>query len=200
MNVKRRTQAERSEATRAALIAAGRSLFAERGYAGTGTEDVVDRAGVTRGALYHHFGDKRELFKAVFEQLEEELVQKVKAKASGASDPWEQLVSGSEAFLDACLEPAVQRIVLLDAPSVLGWATWREVDARCGLGLTKSTLRAAMDAGVVERQPVDPLAHMLLASFNEAALYMASAEDRARAREEVGATLYRVLSGLRAVI
>ncbi|MGH2819426.1 MAG: TetR/AcrR family transcriptional regulator [Actinomycetota bacterium] len=198
MNVKRRTQAERSGATRSTLVAAGRSLFSERGYAGTGTEDIVERAGLTRGALYHHFGDKRELFMAVFEQLEEELVRKVAARASGASDAWQQLVAGSEAFLDACLEPAVQRIVLLDAPSVLGWATWREVDARCGLGLTKSALRAVMDAGVVAPQPVEPLAHMLLAALNEGALYMASAEDRDRAREEVGATVSRLLEGLRA--
>jgi AcrR family transcriptional regulator len=133
--VPRRTQEERSEATRAKLIAAARRLFAERGYAGVGTEEIVRAAGVTRGALYHHFEGKPQLLEAVYEQIEGELTEKIATGALGGSDPLDALRAGSEMFLDACLEPEVQRIVLLDAPAVLGWERWREIAADHGLGL-----------------------------------------------------------------
>ena len=131
-------KAERSEATRAELLAAARRLFAERGYAGVGTEEIVRAAGVTRGALYHHFESKRELLAAVYEQVERELTERIATEAfagrQAPSDPVEALRRGAELFLDACLEPDVQRIVLLDAPAVLGWERWREVAAQYGLG------------------------------------------------------------------
>lgn len=196
MNVKR-TQAERSEATRAALIAAARGLFAQHGYADTAIEHIVQRAAVTRGALYHHFRDKVDLFRAVFETIEQELVDRIVAKASDASDPWDVLVRGSEAFLDACLEPDVQRIVLIEAPAVLGYDTWRDIDANYGFGLTKAALEAAMESRAIARQAADPLARMLLGALNEAALYMARAEDMRRAREEVGEMVTGFLVALR---
>ena len=115
-------KAEQSEATRAALIAAAHSLFAERGYAAVGTEEIVRAAGLTRGALYHHFAGKLELFQAVYEDVERRLVEQIAASAMpGAGDPLQALHAGAQAFLDACEDPAVQRIALLDAPSVLGW-------------------------------------------------------------------------------
>src|SRR2546421_10255411 len=117
-----RTQSERSAATREALIAAARELFAERGYAAVGTEEIVRAAGVTRGALYHHFAGKRELFEAVHEDDERQLVERIAASAiSTSADPLQALHAGAQAFLDACEDPAVQRIALVDAPSVLGW-------------------------------------------------------------------------------
>jgi AcrR family transcriptional regulator len=192
----RRTQVERSEATRAALIGAGRRLFAERGYAEVGTEEIVRAAGVTRGALYHHFAGKRELLEAVYEQIEAEVTQRIATGALGAADPMEALRLGTELFLDACLEPEVQQIVLLDAPAVLGWERWREVAADHGLGLVEATLGAAMEAGSLPRQPLKPLAHVLMGALDEAAMLVARADDVEAARAEVGATLNGILEAL----
>src|SRR3954466_5806622 len=129
------TQAERTEATRGALMAPGRELFGARGYADVGTEEIVRAARVTRGALYHHFRDKRDLFREVHESLERELVERVAASMKGVDDPIERVEIGLRAFLDACTEPAMIRIALIDAPTVLGWEEWREIDARYGLGI-----------------------------------------------------------------
>ena len=198
MNVKRTKHTERSEATRAALIAAARPLFAERGFAGVGTEEVVRAAGVTRGALYHQFADKRDLFAAVFEQVEAEVTQRTAraAVASGASDPLAVLRVGAVGWLEACSAPEVQRIVLLDGPAVLGWATWREIGMRYALGLIENELQAAVDAGSLEPQPVAALAHVLIGALDEAALYVATAEDQDAARAEVGAVLDRLIGSL----
>jgi AcrR family transcriptional regulator len=195
----RRTKhAARSEATRAALVAAARPLFAERGFAGVGTEEIVRAAGVTRGALYHQFADKRELFAAVFEQVEAEVTQRTAraAVASGAADPLAVLRVGAAAWLDACSDPEVQRIVLLDGPAVLGWDAWREIGMRYGLGLVENELREAIDAGVLPPQPTRALAHVLMGAIDEAALYVATADDQAAARAEAGAVLDRLLSVL----
>jgi len=198
MNVKR-SKAEQSEQTQGALLKAARELFTEKGYADTATEEIVQRAGVTRGALYHHFRDKEELFQAAFEAAERELVETVRTAIGSAQiGPWEGLSVGCQAFLDACLEPAVQRIILLDAPSVLGWETWRRIDAEYGLGLVRQSLQAAMDTGYVDPLPVDPLAHILLGALNEAAMVIARAEDVQSARAEVGAVVDRLLKGLTA--
>jgi AcrR family transcriptional regulator len=203
MNVKgnrgsgRTTQAERSQATRGALIGAARRLFGERGYAAVGTEEVVRSAGVTRGALYHHFGGKRDLLEAVYVQLEGELTTRIAKAALGGSDPLAAMRAGSEMFLDACLEPEVQRIVLLDAPAVLGWDRWREIAAEQGLGLIEASLEAAIEAGQLEPQPVRPLAHILMGALDEGAMLVARADDPAKMREQVAATLQRLLDGLR---
>lgn len=199
MNVKR-TQAERSEATRDALIAAARALFAERGYAAVGTEEIVRAAGVTRGALYHHFDGKRALFEAVYERIELELAQRIAGGAldAGATEPLEAMRAGAEMFLRAATEPEAQRIVLLDGPSVLGWDRWREIATEHGLGLIEATLQAAIEAGAIAEQPVRPLAHVLMGALDEAAMLVARAEDPERMRAEVGRTLDALLAGLSA--
>jgi AcrR family transcriptional regulator len=198
MESKRRTQAERSAATRAALIAAARRLFAERGYGAVGTPELVAAAGVTRGALYHQFEGKADLFLAVYEAVERELTERIGAlvAAAGATDPLEALSAGAEAFLDACAEPDVHRIVLIEAPAVLGWDTWRAVGLKYGLGLTEAILRSAMDAGQIARQPVRPLAHVLIGALDEAALYVARAEDPEAAREQMRSVLRGIVAGL----
>src|SRR4030081_3663091 len=173
----RSMMAERSEATREALIAAARSLFATRGFAAVGTEEIVRVARMTRGALYHHFQSKEDLFRAVYEDVERELVERIAGDALSAGDPLAALHAGARAFLDACEDPAVQRITLIDAPSVLGWEQWREIGLRYGFGLVQQTLEAAMDAELIERQPVRPLAHLLLGSIDEAAMLVAPATD-----------------------
>jgi AcrR family transcriptional regulator len=194
----KRTQEQRSEATRAALVAAARALFAERGYAGVGTEEIVKRAGVTRGALYHHFGGKRELLRAVYEQMETEFMEGLAAAAQPDSGVVETMLAGAEMFLDHCLEPEVQRIVLLDAPAVLGWDEWREIGADYGLGLIKGLLEAGMESGEIRAQPIEPLAHMLLGALDELAMVVARASDPKRARREAGQSLATLVDALRA--
>jgi AcrR family transcriptional regulator len=190
--------AQRSSVTRGTLVGAARELFAERGFAAVGTEEIVRRAGVTRGALYHHFrGGKVELFTAVFEQIEQELVQEIATGAMSAPDPFEALERGCDAWLAACVRPDVQRIALVDAPSVLGWEAWRELGMRYGLGLVEGALGAAMDAGVLERQPVRPLAHLLVAALDEAGLLVARADDVDATLAEMATMLRRMLEGLR---
>lgn len=198
MENQRRTQADRTAATRGALVAAARELFGTRGFAEVGTEEVVRAAEVSRGALYHQFADKTELFAAVFEALEEELVATIGARlaAAGVRDPIGALTAGVGAWLDACAEPEIQRIVLLDAPSVLGWERFREIGLRYGLGLVEGVLTTAMDAGQLERRPVRPLAHVLIGALDEAALYVARAPDRVTARAEVEDTLQALVTGL----
>jgi AcrR family transcriptional regulator len=191
-------KAAQSEATRAALIATARALFAERGYAAVGTEEIVRAAGVTRGALYHHFSGKRELFEAVYEDVERQLVERIAASAiSSAADPLEALHAGAQAFLDACEDPAVQRIALLDAPSVLGWEQWREIGMRYGFGLVQATVQAAMDAGLIDPQPVQALSHLLLGAIDEGAMLIARADDAGRTRQQVGSSVTRLIDALR---
>jgi AcrR family transcriptional regulator len=196
MHVKSR-KAEQSEATRRGLIDVARGLFAERGYAQVSTEEIVQRAGVTRGALYHHFSGKRDLFETVFERLEQEVAEKIAAAALVDSDPWRQQQLAIGAFLDACLDRAVQRIALVDAPSVLGLQRWREIEATYGLALVRAGLQSVMDAGLIEQQPVEPLAHLVFGALTEAGLVIARAEDVGATRAEVGASVDRLLEGLR---
>ncbi|HEX6117578.1 MAG TPA: helix-turn-helix domain-containing protein [Solirubrobacterales bacterium] len=193
-------QAERSESTRARLIAAAQDLFAERGFADVGTEEIVRRAEVTRGALYHHFADKRDLFRAVHEGIEaglaEEIGARVAAEAEAGTDPREVLAIGARAFLDACERPEIARIALVESPAVLGWTEWREIDERYGLGLVTAALELGMEAGALRRRPVKPLAHLLLGAMGEAGMVIANADDAAAARREVEPALLGLLEGL----
>ena len=192
-----RREAE-ARATREALIGAALELFTERGYTGVGTEEIVARAKVTRGALYHHFTDKRDLFRAVFERVEADLMERIGATMEGASDPYELIVSGMRAFLDACEEPAVKQISLTDAPAVLGWQEWREIDNRHGLGLTRAALDGAVEAGLLRPMATEPMAHLLVAALSEAAFVIAHAEHPRNARAEVEEALLQLVDGLRA--
>ena len=189
------TQAERSEATRTALIAAARRLFAERGYAAVSTGEIVDRARVTRGALYHHFKDKRALFEAVHEALEAELVARIGEGLAGDEPPtraFDLLVAGTDLFMDACEEPTFARVALQEAPSVLGWQRWREIDAEYSMALITGVLRHGMQAGELRTQPVEPLAHLLLGALGEAGLLIADGIPRTLVR----APLHTLLEGL----
>ncbi|HYH60560.1 MAG TPA: helix-turn-helix domain-containing protein [Solirubrobacterales bacterium] len=191
-------QAARSEATRSKLIEVGVELFSERGYAGVGTEEIVERAQVTRGALYHHFGDKRDLFRAVHETLEQRLVDQIALalEKDPRDDPIEALAVAASAVLEAALDSRIARVTLIDAPSVLGWEEWREIDTRYGLGLAESVLTVAMESGRIPEQPVRPLAHLLVAALGEAAIMVATARDPAAARAEIEPALSSLLNGL----
>jgi AcrR family transcriptional regulator len=190
-------KAEQSEATRRALVKVARRLFAKRGYAATPIEEIVRGARVTRGALYHHFEGKQDLFRAVFEEMEAELSEQVAESAIKEQRPELHLEVGVQAMLDACLDPAVQRIVLLDAPSVLGWETWHEIEQAHSLGLITHALDTAMQAGYIQRQPAGPLAQVILGALIEAALSIARADDMEAARQEIGGSVARLIEGLK---
>lgn len=198
MKDNRRTQAERSASTRDALITAARPLFAERGYAEVGTEEIVRAAGVTRGALYHHFADKVEVFAAVFESVEAEVIAQIGAAVAEAQlpEPVAMMRLGARTWLDACTDPTIYRILLVDAPAVLGMERWREIGARYGMGLIQALLTHAIEAGRVSPQPVAPLAHTLLGALREGALYQATAPDKPQARADVGAVIDRMITAL----
>jgi AcrR family transcriptional regulator len=191
-------QAARSEATRAKLIEVGIELFSERGFTAVGTEEIVDRAQVTRGALYHHFGDKRDLFRAVHEELEQRSVAGIGTalEADPREDPLEALEVAAGAVLNVALDSKIARVTLIDAPSVLGWEEWREIDVRYGLGLTEAVLNAAMESGRIAKQPVRPLAHLLVAAVGEAAIMVATADDPKQAREDIQPAMRSLLYGL----
>ena len=188
---------ERSRVTRERLLAAARELFAAHGYAGVGTEEIVRAAGVTRGALYHQFRDKQALFEAVVEAVEAETTAAIAQSAVGAPDALAALWAGGRAFLAICADPSVERILMLDAPAVLGSERWREIRNAHGLGLVTGVLQAGMEAGVIARGPVTALAHLLLGALTEGGLLIGRSEDRQAARRAVGDSLSRVLEGLR---
>lgn len=190
----RRTQAQRTEATREALIAAARRLFTERGYEDVGTEEVVRAAGVTRGALYHHFGGKSSLLEAVYEKIEAESTERVARIVLGSElhSPLEAMKAGVEAFLDECAEPELRQIALHDAPAVLGWDRWREIGAVNGLGLIEASVAAAIEAGEIRPLPVKPLAHLLMGALDEAAMLLAR-DERPECRVEVTEVLVALL-------
>jgi AcrR family transcriptional regulator len=185
------------EATRAALLSAARELFGSKGYAATSTEEIVSLAGVTKGALYHHFADKESLFKVVFEQVQRETSDLAVAEFL-EPDAWGALVSGCTLWVDAHLDPAVRQIALTDARAVLGWEEARAVETRFSTVALRGALRRAMRAGVLEARPLRPLALMLSGALSEACQYVAESADTSRARQEVSSLIVGLLSGMRA--
>jgi AcrR family transcriptional regulator len=196
----RRTQADRSAATREALVAAARGLFAVHGFAEVSTDAIVAAAGVTRGALYHQFADKAALFEAVLAAVEADIALRLadQAAAAGISDPIEALRHAVRTWLDICVEPEIYRIALIDGPSVLGWAHWREVCQLHVFGLVQVLLAEGIERGRVRPLPVGPLAHVLMGAGDEAALYVAEAADRTRARAEMIQVLDQFIEGVTA--
>jgi AcrR family transcriptional regulator len=191
----RRTQ--NAEATRQALVRVAERLFATHGYAAVSIDEICRRARVTKGALYHHFADKRDLFRNVYEDFEDRWIDEMVAGVANVRDPLRRFELGCAAFLDACLEPAAQRILLLDGPSVLGLDELRGIDHRRGLALIANGLGDAMAAGTLERQPVEPVAHLILGALNEASFAIAHAADPGGARKVMGSALARMIDGLR---
>ena len=198
MDESHRTQAERAAETREALIAAARPLFAAHGFADVALETIVRSAGVTRGALYHHFADKTELFAAVFEGVEAEVAARMgeAIAAANQTDPVEVMRLGAGFWLDACSDPEVQRIVLVDAPAVLGWSRWTEIGNRYNIGLVRELLTAAIEMGRVPPQPVEATVLMMLGAMREATLYVVRAQDHVQARKDAEAVMNRLIRAL----
>ena len=195
---RRRTQGERTAQTRAALIAAARRLFGTEGFAEAGAERIAREAGMTRGALYHQFADKADLFAAVLDQVEGEIAQRVVGAVAGfdPADTTGMLLAGAGAWLDASTEPDIQRLVLLDGPSVVGWDRWREICLRHTVGLIAALLQDGIDRGSIPPQPVRALTHVLVGAVDEAALYIAQSDDAAAARADMDLVVRRLTLSL----
>jgi AcrR family transcriptional regulator len=191
----RRTQAQRRATTTRALLDAARSLFAEKGYHGTAAEEIVRRAGLTRGALYHHFEDKKDLFRVVVDEMEGEIDEEIEAAERAQSGLPEAVMAGYRAFVDAVLDPEMRRTFFLEGPAVLGWE-WREIDARHAVGKIEEGLEALIAEGFVEPQPVGPLARLINGTLLEAAFFVAASEDPEAARDEVWGAMERLVGGL----
>lgn len=188
---------EYAEATRQALIDSAGELFAARGYHATSIEDVVRRARVTRGALYHHFAGKQELFEAVFEEQEARVAGQIAAAFAREDDALRQALAGLDAFLDACLDERFREIILRQGPTALGWVRWRELDQRYTLGLLRTGLRALMDERVIRPHSLDLLTRVFFAALSEAAIAIAEAGDPTAARDEAAGLVRAFLESLR---
>jgi AcrR family transcriptional regulator len=191
------TRAEQRAETRRALLAEGRRRFARDGYHAVVLEEVARGIGATKGAAYHHFGSKAGLFRAVVEEAQQRVGERVAAAAAAFDEPWDQLVAGCRAFLSAGSDPELQRILLLDAPTVLGWNEWRAMDEAASAHHLGEALEAVMAAGLIARQPVAPLTRLLSGAMNEAALWIAGSPDPAAAVEAAMGALTHLLDGLR---
>lgn len=173
----RRTQSERRAATRGALVAAARELFAERGFAAVGREEIVERAGVTRGAMYHYFASKEDLFRVVYEAVERDMCEAIGVAAMAGSGPVEELRLGAIAFLRAAATGEVRRIAILDSPAVLDSETRAGIEAQYALGMVQAVLAAIEAEGSLVAGPVDQLAPMVMAVLHVAATQIAEGAD-----------------------
>ncbi|GAA4902314.1 TetR family transcriptional regulator [Stackebrandtia albiflava] len=191
-----RTKAEQRAATVRALLAHATELFGRHGYAAVGLADIAAAAGVTKGAVYHHFGSKTGLFTAVVESVQQQVGDRVAAAADAEPDPWRRLLTGCREFLAAGDDPRVRRIMLVDGPSVLGWREWRRLDEAASARHLAEALEELMAAGVVTRRPVEPLTRLLSGAMNEAALWLAEPEGSGDP-DEVVAALETLLGSLR---
>jgi len=194
--VAKRLRERQAEATRQLLISVARELFAERGYAATSVEEIIQRAGVARGALYHHFAGKDALFRAVYDEVQTETASRVVAAALAGPEPWQGLRAGLGAFLDACLEPEFRRIVVLDSVPVLSQDVWDGGIEHNELPMLRSVLTPLVES-YLPGVPVEPLVHVALGGLYGAALYIARSSDPKAARAEADVVLDTLISGLR---
>lgn len=189
-------RAEKAEATRARLIEVAGELFGERGYDDTPIEEVLERTGVSKGALYHHFPSKESLFEAVYRWGEQKCLEEIAQAALKETDPLAMLRAGCQMFLDLVMDPHIRQVALIDGPAVLGWKRWREIDEEYAFGLTKHALQQAADAGAIRGENVEITAHLAMAMLSEAAMLVAQADDKQKARAEAGGAVDRMIAAL----
>jgi AcrR family transcriptional regulator len=190
-------RARQAAATRELLVATARDVFTERGYAATSVDDVVQRAGVAKGSLYHHFDSKEAIFRTVYESIQAEVVEGVMAAAMQAAEPWAAVRAGLAAFLDACLEPSFRRIVVLDSISVLQHQALEGGLEPGELPMLRTVITPLVAAELLPGVGTEPLAHVALGGLYGAALYIARANQPEAARREIDAVLDAIVSGLR---
>ena len=187
---------EQGQATRRELVAIATRLFVAHGYHDTSIDAVLAEAGISRGALYHHFDGKDALFEAVLDQVEHDVAERVAKAARGIDDPVEALRAGCHAWLRLARDPTIRRVALTDAPSVVGWEKWREIDERYAFGMLKATLGAVAAQGRTRQELVEVLGHMLLAALAEVALFIARAKDSKAAIRTGQSAVDELLDGL----
>ena len=190
------TKIEQRERTRAEIVRIATRRFAESGYAGVALEDLVAEAGLTRGALYHHFGSKRGLFQAVVEHAQAGVAEEVERAASGHAAGLEEFLAGCRAFLEASLAPEVRRILLLDGPAVLGWDAWREGDLDTSVRHLDAGVAELVEAGIIEDRALGTIGTMISGALNEVAIANAHSADPARGIDQAVDVLRRLLTGL----
>jgi AcrR family transcriptional regulator len=193
----RTRRSEYSESTRQALVDSAVDLFTKRGYAGTSLDEVVKRARVTKGALYHHFSGKQALFEAAFAQVETRSIASLTAVLTGEGGAWDTAVAALRAYVRKCLEPEYQRIIVHEAPVVMGWERWREAEEQFSFGLLRTAVQLLVDAGEIEEAPVEIMARLLFGALSAGASTIASSSDPKRTGREVERAILRVLEGLR---
>ena len=191
----RRSNRERTEATRSALIAAARALFVEKGYAETGTPEIVAAANVTRGALYHHFADKADLFRAVVEQEAQAVAAGIKREALASAPALEAMTAGAEAYFAAMAVPGRARLLLLDGPSVLGHGEVARIDRETGGRELHDGLAAALPPETLQNAPLEALTEVLSAAFDRAALAIAEGQPAEDYKAAVRLVLIKLLDG-----
>jgi AcrR family transcriptional regulator len=194
------TKAAQREATTKRLLEVARQQFTKHGYAQTATEAIVDEAGVTRGALYHHFESKEGLFKAVVEVVQKDVASRIEAAVSKSNDPWQQLLIGCKTFLTASMDADIQQIMLLDAPAVLGFETWREIDSQNSMRLLRESVQELVDKKVIRTPSVEAFTHLLSGAMNEAALWVARSANPKQTLQEATKTLEHLLNSVHRIV
>lgn len=196
MPTARSRRTEYTESTRQALVDSAVALFTERGYAGTSLDEIARRARVTKGALYHHFNGKQAVFEAAFAAVEADTVDRLTSVVSAARDPWEAALAGLRAYLQVCLEPAYQRLVINEAPVVMGWQRWRTAEENATFDLIRSAVGAVLDTRSVVELPSEPLTRLLFGALNAGAVAIANSPDPAKTRADVQRCVERIVWGL----
>jgi len=190
-------RARKTRKTRQSLCRHASAVFAEKGYSEASIDEIVQRAGVTKGALYHHFPDKLQLYRSVVQDMAQGLVSTIEAAAESQPDPWHRLEAMCNAYLDACQNSDVQRVLVVDAPVVLGWKSWCDINNDTSTGALASCLRDAMAAGQIDEQSSENLAQLISGSLNVAARVIVESPRISEARTTVSHSMERLLSGLR---
>jgi AcrR family transcriptional regulator len=191
------TKAAQREATTRRLLEIARVHFTKYGYAQTATEKIVEEAGVTRGALYHHFGSKEGLFKAVVEVVQQDVAAQIEKAVSKSKDPWEQLLVGCKTFLTASMDADIQQIMLLDAPAVLGFETWREIDSQNSMRLLQESIQELVKKKIIQTPSAEAFTHLLSGAMNEAALWVARSKNPKQTLVEATKTLEHLLEAVK---
>ncbi|MDG2168066.1 MAG: TetR/AcrR family transcriptional regulator [Opitutales bacterium] len=194
---KQNLKVKQGKQTRERLLLLAKGIFAEQGYAALTLDGLINQAGLTKGAFYHHFPSKQALFEAVYIQAEEEVGARIMEASASATDPWEQLLSGCDSYLESCADPGLQRILRLDGPSVLGWERWSEIDAEFGSGKLEAFLTQLNDGNVIRISSPKAAAHLLSGAMNEATFWIAESDQTAEALKESRKTLRQLLQGIK---